>query len=80
MLHIGTIGTNILIFRFNFFYFFYTIYILFLDDLIPPSSEENTRGNVFQQSTTLTAKMWPPVCFIRLFNFVKKEINQNIFC
>lgn len=24
------------------------------------NSEENTRGTVFQQSTTLTAKMWPP--------------------
>lgn len=37
------------------------IYILFSDDLILPNSEESTRGTIFQQSTTLTAKMWPPV-------------------
>lgn len=41
------------------------MYILFPDDLYTQSnSEENTRGTIFQQSTTLTAKMWPPVCFI----------------
>jgi len=42
---------------------FHKIYILFLDDFIQPNSEESTRGNVFQQSTTLTAKMWPPVSY-----------------
>lgn len=40
------------------------VYFLFLDVIKRPSSEENTHRNIFQQSTTLTAKMWYPVSFV----------------
>lgn len=48
---------------------FHQLFILILDDLIQPNSEESTHGTVFQQSTTLTAKMWPPVCYYQIIPF-----------
>jgi hypothetical protein len=39
-------------------------YLYFLDDIIQPNSEGSTHRTIFQQSTTLTAKMWSPVSLV----------------
>jgi len=44
-------------------YLYYILPFFFPDDFVQSVTEKSTPGTIFQQSTTLTAKMWPPVCY-----------------